>query len=226
MATFVVVHGGYDGGWAWRGVTQKLQTIGHEVLRPTLTGSGERIHLAAPNIDLDTHVSDIVNVLRYEELSIVILVGASYSGAVITGVAERVPERIAHLVFLDAFVLEDGECVADCYGPEMVAMASALVTTEDGWHMPLEQPVDHRNTDFCLKAGLQPLQINNPHAARLKHTYVLCTAKPPGDPLEPIMAKCAERAKAKGWHYRELATDHYPPLSCPEVLADLLEDLV
>lgn len=226
MATFVIVHGVHDGGWAWREVARKLQVIGHTIFTPTLTGSGERVHLASPTIGLNTHIMDIVNVLRYEQLSEVILVGASYGGAIIMGVAERAPEKLAQLIFLDAFVLEDGEAIVDLYGPEMKALATELIHKEDGWHLPIDHPVDERNTDLLVRPALQPLRIENPTAARLKHTYVLCTAKPPGDSNIPIMAKCAERAKARGWHYRELATEHYPALTNPEMVADLLIELL
>src|SRR5688572_12471656 len=109
MATFVLVHGGWDGGWAWRSVAKDLQAAGHEVFTPTLTGSGERVHLASPEIGLDTHIQDIVNVLRFENLSDVLLVGHSYGGMVITGVAEQMPERIDQLIYLDAFAPRDGE---------------------------------------------------------------------------------------------------------------------
>ena len=98
MATYVLVHGGWDGGWAWRDVARELQAAGHEAFTPTLTGSGERVHLASPEVDLDTHVLDVANVLIYEDLHDVILVGSSSGGMVTTGVAERVPERISHLI--------------------------------------------------------------------------------------------------------------------------------
>ena len=94
MATYVLVHGGWDGGWAWRGVARALRASGDEVFTPTLTGSGERVHLASPEVGLDTHIEDVANVLRYEALREVVLVGLSYGGMVITGVAERAPERI------------------------------------------------------------------------------------------------------------------------------------
>ena len=104
MATFVLVHGGWAGGWQWREVASLLRAAGHDVFTPTLTGLGERVHLASPDVGLDTHIQDILMVLEYEELRDVILVGYSYSGMVITGVAERAPERLAHLVYLDAYV--------------------------------------------------------------------------------------------------------------------------
>ncbi len=104
MATFVLVHGAFAGGWYMRPLASCLQAAGHEVYRPTLTGFGERVHLASPAVDLDTHIQDIVHVLYYEDLSDVVLVGKSYSGMVITGVAERMPERLRHLIYVEAAV--------------------------------------------------------------------------------------------------------------------------
>src|SRR5262245_33791709 len=100
MATFVLVHGGWDGGWAWRGVARDLRAVGYEAFTPTLTGSGERVHLATPAVDLTIHIQDIVHVLQYEDLREVVLVASSSGGMVITGVAERVPERLGQLIYL------------------------------------------------------------------------------------------------------------------------------
>ncbi|HET6447093.1 MAG TPA: alpha/beta fold hydrolase, partial [candidate division Zixibacteria bacterium] len=120
MATYVLVHGGWDGGWAWRGIARRLQAAGHEVFTPTLTGSGERAHLASPDVDLSTQIMDVVNVLRYEKLEEVILVANSYGGMVITGVAEKLPSRIKQMIYLDAFVPVDGESLADLAGPDVM----------------------------------------------------------------------------------------------------------
>src|SRR5713226_3159825 len=108
MTTFLLAHGGWVGGWYWGRVTPLLGAAGHRVFTPTLTGCGERAHLINPAIDLDTHIEDVVNVIQYEDLRDVVLVGHSYGGMVITGVAEHVAERLAHLCYLDAFVPEDG----------------------------------------------------------------------------------------------------------------------
>src|SRR5215211_1043953 len=118
MATFVLVAGAWHGGWCWRKVTPLLRAAGHEVFAPTLTGLGERSHLAHPDVGLTTHIQDIVNLLEYEDLNDVVLVGHSYSGMVITGVAEQVPGRLAHLVYLDAFVPENGQALVDLLPPE------------------------------------------------------------------------------------------------------------
>jgi len=110
--TFVLVHGAWHGGWCWRRVSDLLEKKGHKVFTPTMTGLGERSHLLDAKINLATHVTDIVNVIKWESLNDIVLVGHSYGGAVVSGVAEQVPEAIGCFVFLDAFVPENGESVA------------------------------------------------------------------------------------------------------------------
>lgn len=112
-ATFVLVHGGGHGGWAYQCVARLLRAKGHEVHTPTLTGVGERAHLLTADVSLHTHIQDIVNVLEYEDLHDVILAGHSYGGAVVTGVADRAGARVGQLVFLDASILSNGESIAD-----------------------------------------------------------------------------------------------------------------
>ncbi len=109
-ATFVLVHPAWFGGWCWKKVTPLLRAHAHDVFAPTLTGLGERAHLARPEVGLTTHVEDVLNLLKFEDLTGVILVGNSSGGMVITGVADQVPERIAHVVYLDAFVPNGKRC--------------------------------------------------------------------------------------------------------------------
>jgi pimeloyl-ACP methyl ester carboxylesterase len=113
MATFVLVHGAWHGSWCWKRVRTQLQQLGHEVFTPTLSGVGGRSHLLSPDINLETHIQDIENFIRWEELHDVVLCGHSYGGMVVTGVADRMPERIRSLVFLDAFVPDSGQCLED-----------------------------------------------------------------------------------------------------------------
>ena len=176
MATFVLVHGGWAGGWQWREVASLLRAAGHEVFTPTLTGLGERVHLASPDVGLDTHIQDILMVLEYEELRDVILVGYSYSGMVITGVAERAPERLAHLVYLDAYVPRDGESLLDMLGPDAAAfIEQAAQAYGDGWRIPHDPPDAPRRTPHPLKTGQQPVSLTNPAAAALPRTFIYCT---------------------------------------------------
>ena len=114
--TFVVVHGATAGGWEWKKCAQFLTDDGHTVYRVTLTGLGERMHLNSPDIDLETHINDVVNTILFEDLHDVVLTGHSYGGMVITGVMDRIPERIRHVVFLDAAVPDDGMSIRDLFG--------------------------------------------------------------------------------------------------------------
>ena len=124
MARYVLVHGGGHGGWCYQPVARLIRAQGHEVYTPTLTGLGEREHLMSPTIDLETHITDVAKVLQFEELTDVILVGHSYGGMVISGVADRVPERIRNLVFLDAAMPQNGQSLVDHAGPFMLAARS------------------------------------------------------------------------------------------------------
>ena len=143
MTTYVLVHGGWHGGWCWKRVTPYLRNSGHTVYTPTLTGLGERSHLASPEINLSIHIQDILNVLIYEYLTDVVLVGHSYSGMVIAGVADRVPERVTGLVYLDAFVPEDGQSLRDILRPPYGEGVNLEALLLDGWRLPypfLERP--------------------------------------------------------------------------------------
>jgi len=131
VATYVLVHGGGHGGWCYQPVARLIRAEGHEVYAPTLTGLGERRHLLSSRVGLGTHITDVANVLHFEDLTSVILVGHSYGGMVITGVADRVPERVGQLVYLDGAIPEDGESLAEMT-PEIMSAARAAGRTVDG----------------------------------------------------------------------------------------------
>lgn len=226
MATFVLVHGGWDGGWAWQAIAKAIRAAGHEVFTPTLTGSGERAHLATPEVGLLTHIQDVLNLLYYENLDQVILVGTSYGGMVITGVAEQAPERLDQVVYLDAFVPQSGESLNDMIGPDLTAMFEQVAQTYgDGWRVPHHPPNADRRTDFLLNNARQGLTLGNPQTARLPHTYVQFTNKSPDDFLTPLMARMAARARAQGWAYQELPLPHFPMLDQPREVTQLLLSL-
>jgi pimeloyl-ACP methyl ester carboxylesterase len=137
LAAFVLVHGAMHGGWCWPLVAPRLPAAGHEVFNPTLTGIGERVRLAHPGIDLDTHIRDLLGIFAYEDLHDVVLVGHSYGTVVITGVADRAPERIAHLIYLDGVMAGDGQAALDFFPPAGRVSRQALVEAEgDGWLLP------------------------------------------------------------------------------------------
>lgn len=132
MTAFVLVPGAWLGGWCWRRLTPALEAAGHAVYRPSLTGLGERAHLGGATVDLDTHIADIVNLLVWEDLREVVLVGHSYAGMVVTGVADRASERLARLVHLDALVPDDGQAFFDFTPPAQRAAIEAAAGTEGG----------------------------------------------------------------------------------------------
>lgn len=229
MATFVFVAGAYAGGWIWREVATRLRTAGHEVFTPTLTGLGERVHLARPEVDLDTHVQDVLGVLRYEDLHDVVLVGHGIGGIVISAVAERAPERLAQLVYLDAVVLEDGECFADLWlreEPSPMPIVEAMVRAKgDGWRVPVSEDEDPRMTPQPLKPMQQRLALGNPAAAALPRTFVYCTDRTDMARFDAITPS-AERARAKGWRYRELPAPHMAIRTAPDLVARALLEIL
>ena len=232
MATFVLVHGGWHGGWCWKKVIPFLRAAGHEVWAPTLTGLGERAHLLSPAVDLDTHVQDVLGLFDYEDLQNVILVGHSSSGMVITAVADRVPERIAHLVYLDAFIPDDGQNLFDLVPAAVREPVLAQARDEgDGWRSPPtgeEQPfgvtdpedarwVRSKLTAHPVKAWTQAVRSSSPEAATLPRTVIKCT-----NLSAPARIPPSWRA---GWRYRELATGHDVMVTMPRELVALLLEL-
>ena len=186
--TFVLVHGGWHGGWCWRRVTDQLQAKGHKVYTPTLTGLGERSHLMSALITLDTHITDVVNVIKWEDLNNVVLVGHSYAGFVISGVAERTPHSIGSIVFVDAFPPENGQKVVDLGRPELSATTfAAAEKNEVSRPVPpaksigvneKDQPwVDAKMTPHTL-VSLQPIALSGARDKVAKKTYIRATANP------------------------------------------------
>jgi pimeloyl-ACP methyl ester carboxylesterase len=228
MAAFVLVHGGWHGGWCWKKVAPLLRAAGHDVHTPTLTGLGERAHLARPDIDLDTHLTDIANLLAYEELADVVLVGHSYAGIVIAGVAARV----AHLVYLDAFVPGDGQALLDLIPSDAAARLAEQARAEgDGWRVPPGPPERYGVTDLADIAWVGPKLVAHPfgtfkqpvwlgHSVPPAATFILCTGR-----ATPhlVLIRTAERVRDEpGWRYRELPTGHDAMITMPRATADLL----
>ena len=212
MATYILVHGSWAGGWQFKQVAKHLQQAGHTVYRPTLTGLGERVHLASPEIGLDTHISDIVNLLKYEELSDVTLLGYSYSGMVITGVAQQATDRIARLVYLDGYVPGHGEALANMIDAGvMTALEGAAREFGDGWRIPHNPPDAHLRTDMPLKPIKDVVNLNRPDAAAMiARAFIHCTVLQ--DDMLPLLTSvivAAERAiDDPDWQYFELDGSH------------------
>ena len=224
--TFVLVHGAWHGGWCWKKVTPLLRAAGYPVFTPTLTGLGERSHLISPAVDLTVHTQDIVAVLDYEDLHDVVLVGHSYGGMVITGVAEKAAGRLAQLVYLDAFLPENGKSVKD-YAP-------LNPTREDGWRVPVPGAaprfgvtdesdigwMEKRLGDQPNKTFTEPIRMSNDMNRSVQRSFVQCTKA-------PFFSEAAERAKKNGFRFRELfAGGHDAMITKPELLANVLLELV
>jgi len=239
MATFVLVHGAWHGGWCWQRVARILRAAGHEVYTPTLTGLGERAHQLGPDITLETHIQDVVGVLPYEDLHGVVLVGHSYSGMVITGVAEQAAERLGHLVYLDAFVPGDGQALSDFAPPALIAMFREQARREgNGYGVPPLSDtfgitaeadlawVRPRIGMHPLQTKLDPVRLSNPNARQLPRTYIYC-ADPSAPPERPrAFAQFATRLRTDpAWRYVEIATGHDAMITEPDQLSRLLLDL-
>lgn len=169
--TFLFVHGAWGGGWEYAKVDSILSGKGHNVFRPTLTGLGERVHLANEEINLTTHITDIINVIKFENLDHIVLVGHSYGGMVISGVAEQIPESIDHLVYLDAFVPNDGESVKSINGDEVWNGMIAPKIEGEFVLYPFGPTKPNPPTDVPqpLKTFTEVLTIKNPHVKKIQH---------------------------------------------------------
>jgi pimeloyl-ACP methyl ester carboxylesterase len=217
----VIVHGAWGGGWAFREVDQLLTQKGYKVYRPQLTGQGERVHLASTDIGLETHVADVVNMIRYEDLHDIILVGHSYGGMVVTGVADRVPDRIKRLVYLDAFVPRDGESMRSLLGPRWNDIQEMI---HDGYVVPKwvkpEQPPPHDEPQ-SVRTMTDGIVLRSDAARKLPATYIL-TVAPGTKPEDDEFYAQSLRAKAFGWPVLQLSSDHNPQWSAPQALVELL----
>ena len=224
--TYVIVHGATAGGWEWKGTGNFLAADGHTVYRVTLTGLGERMHLNSPDIDLETHINDVVNVILFEDLHDVVLTGHSYGGMVITGVMDRVPERIRHVVFLDAAVPDDGMSLWDLFGGSGPRDPSRFA---DGfmqvpWVKPGTPPP--HNVKQSIKCFSQPVSYRNPAALKLPVTYVAFVPKDKSAEERAKTDKGWQRAEARGWTIRTFPGGHVAQQEDPRGVATLMEEAV
>jgi pimeloyl-ACP methyl ester carboxylesterase len=246
MAAYVLVGGGWLGGWCWQRVARRLREEGHDAYPVTLTGLGERVHLASPEVDLETHITDVVNLIEFEDLRQVVLVGHSYAGLVITGVADRVPERFAQLVYLDTGAFPDGTVLIDSFPPETKRYVERQVEESgDGWRFPM--PPREELANFGSLEGLddtqlgqmrsravdqpfgtftQALRLENPAREALPKVGILCSFS-----LEQVQAMIASgypvfrELASPNWRFVELPTGHYPMFSRPDDVAGVLLNL-
>ncbi len=240
MTTIVLVHGAWGGSYGFRYLRGPLREAGHEVFTPSLTGIGERAHLASPQVNLTTHITDVVNTILYEDLTDIVLLGYSYGGMVVTGALEHVADRVAHLVYLDAFKPADGQSLKDLtgapYGASAIGPGSQWLV--EPLHRPLED--DSQVEWFTARRSWHPVGCFT-EPARLRQpledypftrTYVKALQEP--RPVTDTGAgtgasafwRAAEHAKADpAWRYREIDTDHMIPINRPGELVELLLEL-
>jgi pimeloyl-ACP methyl ester carboxylesterase len=248
MTTYVLVAGAWLGGWAWQPVARQLREHGHDVYPVTLTGLGDRSHLATPQVDLDTYLTDVVRLIETEDLNDVVLVGHSYAGIVVTGVADRIPERIAVLAYLDTGPVPDGAAFIDLQEPAARELIERLVKEDgEGWRIPLPSWEELEGVMGASLDGLgpqeralmraraaaqpfgswtQPLSLRNPAREALPKLLVTCTI-PLAQVHELIAGGHPWFAALSGpqWSFLELPTGHWPMFSVPGPLASLLADV-
>ena len=233
--TFVLVHGAWHGGWCWSRVAPRLRAAGHRVFTPTLTGLGERSHLISTLINLDTHVADIASVIEAEELEGVVLVGHSYAGTIISGVAERMPARLRQLVYLDAQVLQSGTSLFGNLPEQAVAQRLKTVRETGGGvgTAPLAPAVfgvtdpgdvawlERRMTLQPIGTYTQTFVLRQPLGNGVPKTYIECTSTPIAA-LEPFKRQVRD---SKEWVVRPLASGHDAMVVASEALSNMLLEI-
>jgi pimeloyl-ACP methyl ester carboxylesterase len=233
MTTFLICHGAWSAGWAWGKVRPLLRAAGHEIHTPTYTGLGERAHLVSPQVDLETHIQDVLSVIEFENLTSFVLLGHSYGGMVATGVADRVPERVKKLIYLDAFVPENGQSLNDLRGPVPPPAAPPTTPPLVDWLLPPMPPAQDTSPEDLawtgprrrpqpVKTFTQKLHLLHPGKPRFPRAYIYCAKKEPGD----VFLQFSKRFKSnQDWHYVERDWSHSPNVTAPAELANLLIEL-
>ena len=235
---YVLAHGSWHGGWCWRPVADRLRAAGHRVFSPSFTGLGDRAHLLTDSITLDTFIEDLIQVIETEALDNVILVGHSFAGVPISGVADRIPERLAHLVYFDAVVLEDGQHSFSNY-PEDEARdrIAAAGKSTGGVAVPVPEPlppvwgieagseahawVSARLTPHPLRSYTSPLRLSKPIGNGVPRTYIHCT-----QPSHPLLKRSRELVRSlSGWNWVELPAAHEAHITHPDMVAECLLEI-
>ena len=247
----VLVPGACLGGWTWREVAVRLRRFGHEVFPVTLTGLGERAHLASRDVDLETHIADVLGLLDYEDLRDAVLVGHSYAGVVVTGAADRRPERLNAVVYLDCSPLPAGMAITDAQPPEQREMQRAAVERDgDGWRWPVPDRATLAQGLFGSTAGLEDRHFEAIEQRGTPQPYATFTtplrlahARPPGvrraaifctdggitvAAIRTLLEQGDPRAALfadPDWDLRELATGHWAMFSAPEDVVESLHEI-
>jgi pimeloyl-ACP methyl ester carboxylesterase len=235
--TFVLVHGAWGGSYGFRTVRGPLREAGHEVYTPSLTGIGERAHLTSPQVNLTTHVTDVANVILYEDLSEIVLLGYSYGGMVVTGALEHVADRVAHLVYLDAFLPGDGDSLNDLaggrYGAGAIGPGAEWLAPPPGrsfddpaeaaWQAPRRVP----HPAACFS---EPVRLSKPlEDYPFSRTYIKAADDPrpaPGTAPRAFWAAADRVRNHPAWRYREIDTNHMILANRPRELVDSLLELL
>lgn len=233
MAQIVLVHGAWHGGWCWRDVARDLRRRGHEVFTPTLTGIGERTHLLGPEVGLNTHIEDISAVLTFENLKDIVLCGHSYGGMVVTGVADRMPERVRSLVYLDAFVPENGKAVFDLMDPARVPTIRAGAVEQNGVRSlkPTSASffgvqdaaradwVDRTCRNHPMLAFEERIELSGRWRAVPKKTYIIAARYNPSS-----FQRYRALAEDPAWAFLEADCGHEVMVDLPDWLAARLDE--
>jgi len=236
MSTFVLVHGAWQTASTWDLIVPKLLQAGHVVVVPRLSGLENDEVALSPAVTLGTHIDDVIEVLTRENLDHVILVGHSYAGMIITGVAEQVPHRLDRLVYVDAFIPDDGQSVLDLLPVPVVEMfRQAADTSGEGWRLrageaqldmwglkpgPDRDFVQSRLSDFSIRCFEEAVTLPTNAAARMHRTFIACTAKE--YPARPVFQRFSDRARSEGWAYHELPTGHDCHVELPDAFVSKL----
>jgi pimeloyl-ACP methyl ester carboxylesterase len=229
--TFVLVHGAWHGGWCWNKVAAILRRRGYAVFTPTQTGLGERAHLISKTITLDTFIEDVVNVFKFEDIGDAILVGHSFAGSVISGVADRIRSKVRRLVYIDSLMLTNGQRPFDLLSADVVAARRKQAEPSGGVSIPapaasafgigdpaLQAWVERRLTPHPLSTYASPLNLSNKVGNGLPATYIPCV-----DPVYSPARQSAELARNWGMTVKEISTGHDAMVTAPELLADMLD---
>lgn len=222
--TYVIVHGAWGGSWQFKKTGQALSKEGHVVYRPTLTGLGERFHLANSDVNLDTHIKDVVNTILFENLQNVVLVGHSYGGVVISGVADSIPERIKKLVYLDAIIPEDGQSVISALGMESSQATSRFTMNETGivpaWMKDTTKTP--RDVPHPIGTFTQPIKLKNPKRLALPTSYIFTFENTKGGEEKDDFYRFYQKALRNNWKIYKLEASHNPQIDKLDALVEIL----